>query len=69
MESVDLFVNKLLFVTKDSLRSSHDLTKKICRLSPGKSIKRVREYKVTACYRINTRARPRKNPVYRILCV
>lgn len=69
MESVDLFVNKLLFVTKDPLRSSHDLTKKICRLSPGKSIKRVREYKVTACYRINTRARPRKNPVYRILCV
>lgn len=69
MESVDLFVNKLLFVTKDPFRSSHDLTKKICRLSPGKSIKRVRECKVTACYRINTRARPRKNPVYRILCV
>lgn len=67
MESVDLFVNKLLFVTKDPLRSSHDLTKKICRLSPGKSIKG--EYEVTACYRINTRARPRKNPVYRILCV
>lgn len=34
MESVDLFVNKLLFVTKDPLRSSHDLTKKICRVFP-----------------------------------
>lgn len=43
MESVDLFVNKLLFVTKDPLRSSHDLTKKICRRSPEIDQGRIRK--------------------------
>ena len=55
------FVNKLFFVTriKDPLiRSTHDLTRKICRRSPEEGeIDRGENTKLPSSYRINTRAK------------